>query len=223
MMDRYDRLLQLSTFSKEKLEVLKNKRVLVVGVGGVGQHVCEYLVTNGATNLTIIDYDIVEISNLNRQILLVEKDIGLPKVETVKSALLKRNSEASINAINIKFAERNALDLINGYDIVVDAVDNWETKLIISDACKEKKISLLHIGVDGNKGQYCLFKNKSLRDVVDNSIVSSPKDGVMGPMVGAISSLATLLLIDYLCGDYSKIDQLYYFDYQTSHFTKVLI
>ena len=192
-------------------------------MGGVGQHVCEYLITNGVTNLTILDFDVVELSNLNRQILLEEKDVGLPKVEVVIEALLKRNSDAQIKTINIKFIERNALDLVNGYDVIVDAVDNWETKLIIADACKKKNIPLLHIGVDGYRGQYCLFKNKSLRDVVTEEVLSAPKDGVMGPMVGAISSLATLLLISYLLGDFSNIDQINYFDYQTSHFTKVLI
>ena len=222
-MDRYDRLLHLSSFSKEKLFILQKKKVLIVGVGGVGQHVATYLTTNGVTNLSIIDYDIVEISNLNRQILLTENDVGLPKVEVVKNALLNRNSEASITAINVKFTERNATDLINGYDIVVDAVDSWETKLIIAEACQKSRTSLLHIGVDGEKGQCCLFVDKPLSEIANKEILSAPKDGVMGPMVGLVSSMASILLIDYLTGNSENNDKLFYYDYKSSHIGKVLI
>ena len=164
-----------------------------------------------------------ENQNLNRQILLTENDIELSKVEVVKNALLNRNSEVSIMAINVKFTERNATDLINGYDIVVDAVDSWETKLIIAEACQKSRTSLLHIGVDGEKGQCCLFVDKSLSKIANKEILSAPKDGVMGPMVGLVSSMASILLIDYLTGNSENNDKLFYYDYKSSHIGKVLI
>ena len=95
-MDRYSRLLELKDISEEQLLSLTKKRVLIIGVGGVGQHVSTYLATNGVTNLTIVDYDKVELSNLNRQILLTELDLGKLKVDVVKNALLAKNSDKEV-------------------------------------------------------------------------------------------------------------------------------
>lgn len=213
MMNRYSRLLELDDINEEKLSLLKSKRVLIIGVGGVGQHVSLYLVTNGVTNLTLIDYDKVEISNLNRQILLTESDINKNKVEVVKEALLERNKEAFIKALNVKVTSENVDELVKGYDLVMDATDNWESRLVISKTCKKRHIHLLHIGVDGYKGQVCLFISKGLEDIVDDSVVSSPRDGVLGPMVGFVSSFGSLLAISYLLGETVKKDTLYSFDY----------
>lgn len=212
-MNRYSRLLELKDIDLEQFLSLAQKRVLIIGVGGVGQHVSTYLVTNGVTNLTIVDFDKVELSNLNRQILLSELDLGKLKVDVVKSALLSRNSEAHIKPINLKVDESNIDELVKGYDLVIDAVDNWKSKLIIAKACKDNKVPFLHIGVDGYKGQYCLFINKSLLDITNSDIISSPKDGVMGPMVGAISSLASILAIRYLMDFEIEKDALFYLNY----------
>lgn len=222
-MERYSRLLQLEEITEDKLISLARKKVLIIGVGGVGQHVSTYLVTNGVTNLTIVDYDKVELSNLNRQILLTELDLGKLKVDVVKSALLSRNSDAHIESLNLKVDESNIDELVKDYDLVIDAVDNWKAKLIIAKACKDNIVPFLHIGVDGYKGQYCLFINKTLLDIAKPDIISSPKDGVMGPMVGAISSLASILAIKYLLGEKSKNDKLHYFDYQSSRFIEMNI
>ena len=220
-MDRYSRLLELSDFSKEKLVLLHSKKVLIIGVGGVGQSVSNFLVTNGVINLTIVDFDKVEISNLNRQILVTENDIGKYKVDVVKKALLIRNSTSHIDIVNKRVTKNNVESLIEDVNLVIDAVDNWETKLVISDACKSKHVPFMHIGVDGHKGQYCLFKNKSIRDLVNDSVISSPRDGVTGPMVATISSLATSYVLDYLTGDNLETDKLYFYDHKTKHLGKV--
>ncbi len=220
-MGRYSRTLQLSTFSEEKLAILKRTKVLIIGAGGIGQTVSTYLVTNGVENLTLCDFDVAEISNLNRQILLTEKHLGEPKVDIVKKQLQKRNGEAKIQSLYTKISNDNILDTISGFDVVVDAVDNWATKLTISEACKKAKILSLHVGVDGECGQFCLFKNKSLLDVVDQGVLEEPRDGVLGPMVGAVSTLATLHLIRYLVGDHNFIDTLYFFKAKTNEIVKV--
>ena len=220
-MSRYDRILELSTFSKEKLEILNNTKVIVIGAGGVGQHVLTYLITNGIKEITLVDFDKVELSNLNRQILLTEDSIGLPKVEVVKNALKQRNHDSKIAAKNLKVDALNIDKLIEGFDVVVDAVDNWETKLVIFNAKRGSKQLFLHVGVDGESGQYCVFKNKSLLDIVDINIKNSPKDGVLGPMVGAVSSLATLHLIRCLTNDSDEVDTLFSFDSKTNKITKI--
>ena len=221
MINRYSRILELNDINETDLSSLKKKSVLLIGVGGVGEHVATYLLTNGVINLTIVDYDKVEISNLNRQILLTEKDIGRCKVDVVKEALLFRNSEANITSLNLKIDKDNISSIINNYDLVIDAVDNWKTKLIISKETNLKNIPFLHIGVDGYKGQYCLFKNKSLSDIVSKDIVSSPKDGVLGPMVGLISSYASILAIHYLLKKNVETDTLFHFDYFLTRLTKI--
>ena len=199
MSNRYDRLLSLPSFSKEDLKVLQSKKVLVIGVGGVGQHVATYLVTNGVECLTIVDFDNVELSNLNRQILLTEEDVGQNKVEVVKTALNAKNNDAEIKTVNVKLDKSNVSEIISTkYDLVVDALDNWEGKFLISDECHKKNIPFLHIGVDGMSGQYCLFKNKYLNDILSREVVKEKRDGVMGPVVGAISSLATSDLVRFL-------------------------
>ncbi|MBR4378514.1 MAG: ThiF family adenylyltransferase [Bacilli bacterium] len=220
-MSRYSRVLELSTFSEEKLAILKSKNVLIIGAGGVCQTVATYLVTNGVENLTICDFDNAEISNLNRQILLTEKHIGEAKADIVKKQLQKRNGEAKIKSLYTKIDKNNIDHVILGFDVVVDAVDNWPTKLVISEACKKAKILSLHIGVDGESGQFCLFKNKSLSDIVDQGVLDEPRDGVLGPMVGAVSSLATLHLIRYLVGDHNFIDTLYFYKAKTNEIVKV--
>ena len=220
-MSRYERLLELSTFSEEKLRLLRSKKILLFGVGGVGQHIATYLVTNGVINLVIVDFDKVELSNLNRQILLTENDVGKPKVSVVKSALLQRNEEANIRKEEFKVDASNISYFHpEDYDVIIDAVDNWETKLVIAKFAKDGNIPLLHVGVDGTGGQFCLFKDKSLLDIVDESVKTEKRDGVMGPMVGALSSLASLHLLRYFAGEDVELDTLFSFDQSTNLITK---
>ena len=220
-MSRYDRLLELSTFSKAKLELLHCKNVLVIGVGGVGQHVATYLATNGILKLTLVDFDKVELSNLNRQILLTENDIGIDKVDVVKTALLSRNSELQIETIKMKINETNINELQTNFDVIVDAVDNWKTKLLIAKFAKQNNVPMLHVGVDGTGGQFCLFKDLSLLDVVADSIKSEKRDGVMGPMVGVLSSMGSLHLLRYLAGENVEIDTLFSFDEYGNNIRKI--
>lgn len=222
-MTRYSRLLELSNFTEDDLKILQCKNVLVIGAGGVGQHVSTYLIANGIENLTIVDFDNVELSNLNRQILLTEEDKGKPKVDVVKTALNRKNSDVSISTINIKVDESNVGTIISKkYDVVIDALDNWVGKLVIAEECDKQRIPFLHIGVDGMRGQFCLFENTTLSNIVDKEIISSPRDGVMGPMVGAISSLASIYLIGYLLKKVPS-DELHYYDYETHRFDKMKI
>lgn len=223
MSTRYDRLLQLSSFSKEDLGILHSKKVLIIGVGGVGQHVSTYLITNGIKDLTILDFDKVEISNLNRQILLTEKDIGKYKVDVVKEALKAKNSDANIHSINAKVDKSNINEIITSeFDVVVDALDNWEGKFLISDECHKKHIPFLHVGVDGMSGQYCLFKEKSLTDILPPEVITAKRDGVMGSVVGAISCMASTYLIEYLTGK-KKSDILMSFSFNDNQVSQILI
>ena len=222
-MSRYSRLLELSDFSTQKLEILHSKKVLVIGVGGVGQHILTYLTTNGIKYFTIVDFDKAEPSNLNRQILLKEDDQDLYKVEVVKDRLIEKNSTIKVRSIILKVDDSNVDELIDDYDVVIDALDNWKAKLVVARACKKKNVLLLHVGVDGYKGQCCLFKNKSLLDVVDDEILNAPKDGVLGPMVGLVASYASLLAIRFLLNKKIETDVIHYLDFNDNRLVNIEI
>ena len=223
MSNRYDRLLEVSSFSKNDLVALQSKKVLIIGAGGVGQHVSTYLVTNGVEHITILDFDKVELSNLNRQILLTELDVGKYKVDVVKEALNAKNKDADIEVINMKLDSSNVSEIITSkYDVVVDALDNWEDKFIISDECHKKSIPHLHVGVDGMSGQYCLFKDKCLKDILPPEVIREKRDGVMGSVVGLISAMASTYLICYLLGK-AKTDELVSFDFSKQSYSIVVL
>ena len=222
-MSRYSRLLSLSSFSENDLKTLLSKKALIIGAGGVGQHISTYLVTNGIENITIVDFDKVEISNLNRQILLSEEDIGKSKVDVVKRALNAKNGDAKIKSINVKLDESNVSDIITTeYDVVVDALDNWEGKFLISDECHKKRLPFLHVGVDGMSGQYCVFKEKSLRDILPSEVAEEIRDGVMGSVVGTLSSMACTYLIHFLTGK-AKTDELISYNDESKAITKIAL
>ena len=222
-MSRYSRLLSLSSFSENDLKALQSKKVLIIGVGGVGQHISTYLVTNGIENITIVDFDKVEISNLNRQILLSEEDIGKSKVDVVKRALNAKNGDAKIKSINVKLDKSNVSDIITTeYDVVVDALDNWEGKFLISDECHKKQLPFLHVGVDGMSGQYCVFKEKSLREILPSEVAKEVRDGVMGSVVGTLSSMACTYLMHFLLGK-AKTDELISYNDESKEITKIAL
>ena len=222
-MSRYSRLLSLSSFSENELKALQSKKVLIIGVGGVGQHISTYLVTNGIENITIVDFDKVEISNLNRQILLSEEDIGKSKVDVVKRALNAKNRDAKIKSLNVKLDRSNVNNIITAeYDVVVDALDNWEGKFLISDECHKKQLPFLHVGVDGMSGQYCVFKEKSLRDILPSEVAKEVRDGVMGSVVGTLSSMACTHLIHFLTGK-AKTDELISYNDESKEITKIAL
>ncbi len=142
-----------SIIPKEKLEILKNKRIMVIGLGGVGGYVVESLVRSGITNLIIIDKDIVDITNKNRQIIALNSTLGRTKVEVFKERILDINEECNIEGLNIFLDKTNTYDIINKYkpDYLIDACDTITTKVEIIKACKELDISFISSMGTGNK------------------------------------------------------------------------
>ena len=122
----FDRLIKL--IGKENFDKIQNTNVLLIGVGGVGSFTLETLVRNGFRNITVIDYDIIEESNLNRQLITDSSNIGKTKIdEAVKRAKLI-NPDININGINTKLDINNINDYINGYDYIIDACDDLDVK-----------------------------------------------------------------------------------------------
>lgn len=134
------------------IETLNNKNVLVFGVGGVGSYVAEVLGRSGLGKLTIVDYDNIEISNINRQIHANMDTIGKSKVLTMKERLLKINPDMKIKAFNEKYnRENNEFIDIEDYDYVVDAIDMVTSKLMLAELCYNKNIKIISAMGAGNK------------------------------------------------------------------------
>lgn len=138
----YDRLISL--IGQEKFELLKDKKVLVIGVGGVGGYVVEGLVRSGIQDITIIDGDNVEESNLNRQIIALNSTLGKKKVEVLKSRILDINKEVHVNTID-KFLKEEDIEGLNleNYDYVVDCIDDLRVKIALAEYSYLNKINLV--------------------------------------------------------------------------------
>lgn len=146
MFDRLELLL-----GKENLEILKNKKVLIIGLGGVGGYVVESLVRSGIENITLVDYDKVDITNINRQIIALNSNIGKYKTELFKERILDINPNCKVTIKNIFLTEENIEEIIDDFDFVIDACDTVNTKKAIIKICIKKNIKFISSMGTGNK------------------------------------------------------------------------
>lgn len=154
---RYDRHLKLELIGEEGQLKLKNAKVLVVGSGGLGCPALQYLTAAGVGYLGIIDGDKLERSNLQRQILFREEDIGKNKAIAARAQLSQLNSEIEIEALPYHLSTKNALNLIPNYDVVLDGTDNFATRYLINDACVILDKPFVYGGIFKFQGQYTVF------------------------------------------------------------------
>lgn len=155
-LERYDR--QLRIWGEEAQLKLKKASILIVGLGGLGSPAAIYLAAAGVGRLILVDDEIVELSNLNRQILYDETDIGKPKVDVAVKKLNKLNRNVEIIAFKDKLTEENAEQLISMADIVLDGTDNWKTRFIINKTCVKLGKTYVYAGVEGLYGQLMIIK-----------------------------------------------------------------
>lgn len=132
---RYSRHLLLAEVGLEGQQRLKSARVLLIGTGGLGAPVALYLAAAGVGTIGIVDFDFVEVSNLQRQIIHSTKDIDRPKVASAKDKIRAINPDIEVVTYNTQLSSKNALEIIRDYDIVVDGTDNYPTRYLINDAC----------------------------------------------------------------------------------------
>lgn len=136
---------------KENIECLASKHITIVGVGGVGGYTAVMLVRAGIEKMTIIDFDNVSPSNINRQIIAYESTMGKSKVDVLKQMLLEINKDAEIEAINSRLTEENVDGLLPKTDFVVDAIDSVPDKIALIVYCKKNKIKILSAMGAGNR------------------------------------------------------------------------
>ena len=153
MNNQYHRQTLLSEIGEEGQQKLKQAKVLIVGVGGLGCPIALYLATAGVGCLGLIDDDVVSLSNLHRQVLYDEADIGQPKAECAAHHLQKKNSDIELTAYPMRLTKENAETLIRDYDIVVDGCDNHATRYLISDVCHRLQKPYVYAAIGAFQGQ----------------------------------------------------------------------
>ena len=205
---RYQRHLSLAGFGPEAQAKLQSARVLVIGAGGLGCPALLYLAAAGVGHLTVIDADVVDISNLQRQVLYTTADIGLPKAEAAARRLRALNPLIQVTPIAARFTRANALELVNAHDVVLDGSDNFATRYLVNDACVLADRPLVYGAIQGFEGQAsvfnfhggptyrCLFPEPPAPGTVPNCAEA----GVLGVLPGLIGTVQATETIKLLTG-----------------------
>ena len=156
-MNKYHRQTLLPEIGEEGQKKLQNARVLIVGVGGLGCPVALYLTGAGVGHLGLVDDDVVSLSNLHRQVLYEEVDLGHPKAECAVRHLQAKNSDIELKAYPMRLTPDNAERLIAKYDLVVDGCDNHATRYLLSDICERQKKPYVHAAIGAFQGQITIL------------------------------------------------------------------
>jgi molybdopterin/thiamine biosynthesis adenylyltransferase len=149
---RYNRQLKIPDFGEEGQRKLKNSHAVIIGMGGLGCASATYLTAAGVGHITIVDSDTVELSDLNRQVLYWQEDIGEKKVTVAQKKLSRLNPLVQITPVFTKVTEDNILSLIGGAKVVVDGLDNSATRLVVNSACVKLKTPYIYGGVSRLRG-----------------------------------------------------------------------
>lgn len=203
---RYNRQTILPEIGPEGQQKLKNARVLVIGAGGLGCPILQYLNAVGVGTLGIIDADTVSISNLQRQILYTEAEVGMLKVEAAKKRLLSQNSETIIEIYPFHLDSNNALEIIANYDFVVDGCDNFSTRYLVNDACVILKKQWIFGSILKFEGQVSVFdgvNGPTYRCLFPDIPTDSPDCntiGVIGTLPGIIGTIQANELVKLIVG-----------------------
>ena len=147
MLERYSR--NIPSVSEAEQEALARKRVLVAGCGGLGGCLIEYLARMGVGEITAVDGDVFEPSNLNRQLLSQEALLGVPKARAARERVRAVNSAVTVRAVEVFLDEHNADGLVRGQDLVLDALDNAGARLVLEDACARQGVTIVHGAIQG--------------------------------------------------------------------------
>ncbi|WP_439481874.1 molybdopterin-synthase adenylyltransferase MoeB [Cyclobacterium plantarum] len=209
---RYNRHIIIPEFGLEAQKKLKKARVLVIGSGGLGSPLLLYLAAAGVGTLGIVDFDVVEDSNLHRQVIFGVSELGIPKVEAAKKRLLEINPYIQINVYNERFTKENAMRLIGDYDLVADGTDNFPTRYLVNDACVLSNKTNVYASIYQFEGQVSVFNYQAngvfgpnYRDLYETPpppglVPSCAEGGVLGVLPGIIGSLQALEVLKVITG-----------------------
>lgn len=206
-MERYHRQIILPEIGEQGQQKLKSGKVLIVGVGGLGSPIALYLAGAGVGTIGLIDDDVVNITNLQRQVLYSEAELGLLKAECACKRLTGLNSDITVHAYPCRLTKDNAGELISQYDIVVDGCDNFATRYLINDTCLQLNKVYVYGAICGFDGQVSVFNYQggiNYRDLYPDedemSGMPPPPKGVMGITPALTGSVQAAEVIKILVG-----------------------
>lgn len=199
-MGRYSKQIRLKSFGLQGQERLAKARMLIVGLGGLGIPAAQYLNAMGVGTLGLIDGDRVDLSNLHRQVLFDQKDIGRLKVEVATEKLSAQNPETEIRYYPIHLTAENALEICANYDLIVDASDNFGTRYLVNDVAVILDIPFIYAALHGWEGQLSVFNYRggpTYRCIFPNppsigSIPNCDTYGVLGILPGILGAMQGL-------------------------------
>lgn len=194
---RYNRQMMLPEIGDSGQEKLKKAKVLVIGAGGLGCPILQYIATAGVGTIGIIDFDKIEIHNLHRQILYAENQVGQAKAKTAKSVLESLNPLISVTAFEEKLTIENAAEIIRNFDAVVDGSDNFATRYLVNDTCVTLGKSLVYGSILKFEGQMAVFNHKGSKNLRDlfpeppnsEDVPNCNLNGVLGTLPGIIGTM----------------------------------
>ncbi len=200
--NRYERHFLLEGFGREEQKKLSDAKVLIVGVGGLGSPVAMYLASAGIGKLGLIDADVVDVTNLQRQIIHSESSVGVDKVISAKRRIAELNSETEVVAHSFFFDDNNAESIAGEYDFIVDCADNNPTKFLINDVCVKQRKPFCHGSITEFSGRVFTHipSTACYRCLFDEDNGPSEKRGVIGASVGIIGSIQATEVIKYFTG-----------------------
>ena len=229
--DRYARHLVLPEIGEDGQAKLLNARVLVIGAGGLGSPLLLYLAAAGVGTLGIVDDDVVDLSNLQRQVLHDTANLGMSKVESARRRIAEINPEVKVEAHNARLTPENALDLIARYDLVADGSDNFPTRYLANDACYLAGKTLVSAAIMRFDGQLSTFKAHDGKTPCYRCLFGpqpgDPKEscadvGVLGALAGTLGALQANEVVKEILGIGSSLaGSLVLFDSLETTFRKV--
>src|SRR6056300_1148411 len=205
---RYSRHLIMPEVGVKGQEKLAQSKVLCIGAGGLGSPLALYLASAGIGTIGVVDFDVVDLSNLQRQILHAEERVGELKVESAKKRLLELNSDININTYNLRLTSDNALDIFKDYDVIVDGTDNFATRYLVNDACVILNKPNVYGSIFRFEGQATVFNYKGgphYRDLYPEPpppgmVPSCAEGGVVGVLPGIIGVIQATEAVKIITG-----------------------
>jgi len=194
---RYSRQMMVPEIREEGQQKIIDAKVLVVGAGGLGCPVLQYLAAAGVGTIGIVDFDVIELHNLHRQILYTDKTKGESKALTAQKALQELNPHATFHVFNEKLTDDNAIRLLSGFDVIVDGCDNFTTRYLVNDTCVQLGKPLIYGSILNFEGQMAVLNHngsKNLRGLFpeppdSKDVPNCSLNGVIGTLPGIIGTM----------------------------------
>ena len=212
--ERYIRQMGISGWGEEVQAKLKNSRVCIVGVGGLGSPVSLYLAAAGVGSIVLCDYQDVELSNLNRQILYDTGDIGGSKVKHAKERLLQLNPDITVSAVTGKIVDDTAPSVFESADIIIDCLDSFESRFMLNRYAVKNRVPFVHAGITEFYGQLAFInppRTPCLQCFISpGAAESQAPPPVLGATAGVIGSLQAVVALKALSGVFETGDSYFY-------------